>query len=115
MKSKSITFAVIPAWTFQEKEPGIHTFFEAVALAGLEEQPIRIDAKTQRALLGFAVFNRREIVVHKDGTISCVVSVAFGQDAERATYSAAIVGQAAKARKQLRPGTTGPRYFRGAQ
>jgi len=115
MITKAITFAAIPAWTYQDKAPGIHTFFEAVALARLEEQPIRIDAKTQRALLGFAVFNRREIVVHKDGTISCVVKVAFGKDAERATYSAAVVGQAAKARKQLRPGTTGPRYFRSAQ
>lgn len=113
--STPAAFAAIPAWTYEGKAPSIYTFFEAVALAGLEEQPIRLDAGTQRALLGFPVFGRRSITVHKAGSVSSVVTVAFGQDFEAATYPAALVGRAVAARKQLRPGTTGPRYFRGAQ
>lgn len=73
---------------------------------------IRLDSTTQRALLGFPVFGRRSITVHKAGTVSSVVKVAFGQDFEASTYPATLVGQAAEARKELRPGTTGPRYFR---
>jgi hypothetical protein len=109
---KANTFAALPAWTYQGKAPSVYTFFEAVALAGLEEQPIRLDSTTQRALLGFPVFGRRSITVHKAGTVSSVVKVAFGQDFEASTYPATLVGQAAEARKELRPGTTGPRYFR---
>lgn len=59
----AMVFAAIPAWTHEGKAPSIYTFFEAIALAGLEEQRIRLDAGTQRALLGFPVFvNQRPIV-----------------------------------------------------
>nr|BCU00441.1 hypothetical protein [uncultured bacterium]BCU00785.1 hypothetical protein [uncultured bacterium] len=109
----ALHFAAIPAWAYEGKAPSIYTFFEAVALAGLEEQRIRLDAETQRALLGFPVFGRRSITVHKDGQVSSVVKVCFGTDFERATYSADLVGRAAQANKQLRPGTTGPRYYAG--
>jgi hypothetical protein len=112
---KANTFAAVPAWTYEGTQPGVLTFFEAVALAGLEEQPIRLDAATQRALLGFPVFGRRSITVHKAGTVSSVVAVAFGQDFEASTYPAALVSQAAQAKKELRPGMSGPRYFRAAQ
>ncbi|MDD2811249.1 hypothetical protein [Rhodoferax sp.] len=112
---KANTFAAVPAWTYEGTTPSVFTFFEAVALAGLEEQPIRLDAATQRALLGFPVFGRRSITVHKTGTVSSVVPVAFGQDFEASTYPAALVSQAAQAKKELRPGTSGPRYFRAAQ
>nr|BCU00948.1 hypothetical protein [uncultured bacterium] len=107
------TFAAIPAWAYEGKAPSIYTFFEAVALAGLEEQRIRLDADTQRALLGFPVFGRRAITVHKTGAVSSVVKVCFGTDFEHATYPAALVGKAAQAKKQLRPGWTGPRYYAG--
>lgn len=112
---KSLPFVTIPPWAFQGKSPSIYTFFEALALAGLEEQSIRLDAATQRALLGFPVFGRRSITVHKAGMVTCSVKVCFGQDFEAATYSAALIGRAAEAKKQLRPGTTGARYLEGAQ
>ena len=113
--SAPATFAVIPAWTYQGKVPSIYTFFEAVALAGLEERPIRLDADTQRALLGFPVFGRRSLTVHKNGAVTSSIKVCFGQDFEAATYPAALIGRAVGAKKQLRPGTTGSRYLRGAQ
>lgn len=108
------TFAAVPAWTHEGKTPSIHTFFEAVALAGLEEQPIRLNSSTQCVLLGFAVFGRRSITVHKAGTVSSVLAVAFGQDFESSTYSALLVSHAAQAKKELRPGSSGPRYFQAA-
>lgn len=113
--SAPATFVVIPAWTYQGKVPSIYTFFEAVALAGLEERPIRLDADTQRALLGFSVFGRRSITVHKNGAVTSSIKVCFGQDFEAATYPAALIGRAVGAKKQFRPGTTGSRYLGGAQ
>ena len=100
----------VPGWTYQEKVPSIYTFFEAIALAGLEERPIRLSASLQRSLLGSAVFGRRAIVVRSDGTIQCTIVVGFGRDFETAVWSAKTVQQAASARKQLRPGTTGGGY-----
>lgn len=109
----AMVFADIPAWTYEGKAPSVYTFFESIALAGLEEQRIRLDAETQRVLLGFPVFGRRAITVHKTAEISSVVRVCFGTDFERSIYPAALVGRAAEAKKQLRPGTTGPRYYSG--
>ena len=74
---------------------------------------VKSQLRSHWALLGFPVFGRRSITVHKDGQVSSVVKVCFGTDFERATYSADLVGRAAQANKQLRPGTTGPRYYAG--
>lgn len=107
------SFTEVPAWTFEGQRPGKHTFFEAIALAGMEGKRIRLSADTQRALLGYAVFGRRQIVVHRDGTVECTVSCCFGLDFESAQWSAATVSAAAQARKQLCPGMSGGRYFEG--
>jgi hypothetical protein len=101
---------VIPDWTYETKAPGVLTFFEAIALAGLQETAIKLDAATQRALLGFAVFGRREITVHADGSVESVISTCFGCDYERAIYGADTIRQAIQAKKQLRPGTFGGHY-----
>ncbi|WP_395828000.1 hypothetical protein [Collimonas sp.] len=84
---KANAFAALQAWTYQGKAPSVYTFFEAVALAGLEEQPIRLDSTTQRALLGFPVFGRRSITVHKAGTVSSVVKVALAEKAHCQGFS----------------------------
>lgn len=111
----SLTFdakiAVIPSWTFKNKEPSVYTFFESVSLAGLEEKRIKLSAAMQRTLLGCVVFGRRELIVHKDGSDESSVETGYGHDMESAIWSAEVVQRAAKANKQLRPGTTGKRYF----
>jgi len=108
---KNLPPAVIPAWTYEGKAPGVLTFFESIALAGLENQPIKLAAADQRLLLGSVVFGRREVVVHENGTVECSVDTGFGRDSDSAIWSANVVGLAAAAGKQLRPGTTGPDYF----
>lgn len=103
--------AVIPSWTYVGAAPSVYTFFEAVALAGMEGRPVRLSATLQRALLGSVVFGRREVVVHDNGTVECTVGVSFGQDFETATWSARTIQLAASLNKQLRPGTSGPNYL----
>ncbi|AJY03062.1 hypothetical protein SB768_25145 [Burkholderia sp. SIMBA_043] len=106
-----IQFDTVPTWTYEGKVPSKYTFFEAIALAGLEGKPIRLDAGTQRALLGFAVFGRREIIVQEDGSVRCAVSLCFGTDYEIALWRAEILQGAAAAKRQLHPAVSGSRYF----
>lgn len=103
--------ADIPAWTYEGKEPSIYTFFESIALAGLEEKRIRLSAACQRLLLGSAVFGRRAIVVNLNGTIECTTSAAFGLDYNEAVWRANTVRLAAQAHKQLHPGACGEKYY----
>lgn len=104
-------FTKIPAWTFEGKNPSKYTFFESIALSGLEGVEIRLNTATQKKLLGANVFGNRAIKVSNIGTVTCTISCAFGRDFERATYSADIVQRAAIANKQLRPGWTGASYY----
>lgn len=106
-----IQFDTVPAWTHEGKVPSKYTFFEAIALAGLEGKRIRLDANTQRALLGFAVFGRREIIVQEDGSVQCTVSLCFGTDYEIALWNAETLQGAAAAKKQLHPAASGSQYF----
>lgn len=108
-----VAVTAIPEWTYKGKPPSIYTFAEAIALSGLEGQAIRLDAATQRALLGFPVFGRRSLVLLPSGEIESTVSVCFGTDSETAKYSAATVKRAALAQKELRPGSSGPRFLNG--
>ena len=103
--------AAIPAWSYAGKVPSIYTLVESIALAGLEGQYIRLSAADQQVTLGYAVFGRRVIKVQGDGTVECVVDAGFGRDQDSASWPAATVQAAATARKQLRPGTSGPGYF----
>ena len=111
MRKTKLSFAVIPPWTFEGKTPGKYTFFEAIALAELENKPLRLDTATQRALLGSSVFGKRLIVVDGSGFVTCSVSLAFGLDFDEATYSANVIQEAINQHKQLRPGTTGRRFL----
>lgn len=103
--------AIIPSWTYEGKTPGVLTFFESIALAGLEGQKIKLSADIQRTLLGGVVFGRREISVLPDGTVKCVISTTFGLDYEEATWSASVLTLALQAQQQLRPGTFGANYY----
>lgn len=103
--------AAIPPWAYEGATPSVYTFFEAIALSNLEGRDIKLDAETQRALLGFPVFGRRVIRVKPEGVVESTVTVSFGQDFESGTYSADMIRRAASAQKQLRPGTTGRKYL----
>lgn len=112
MNMRSSKVAELPAWTYQGKTPSKYTFFEAVALAGLEGKPFRLNAADQKALLGHPVFGKRAIVVDgQENTVTSVISVCFGTDFERAVYPADVIQLAIDHKKQLRPGTSGPKYL----
>lgn len=106
-----VAVAEIPQWTYEGKTPSVFTFFESVALAGLEGDAIRLSSGDQRRLLGHVVFGRRMIKVQRDGTIESTVSTSFGRDAETAKWSAWTLQIAAGAKKELHPSTIGHRYF----
>jgi hypothetical protein len=110
-KRRAVPAATIPDWTHAGKSPGVLTFFESIALAGLEDQRIRLSAIDQRKLLGVVVFGRRPITVHKDGTVECTVDTGFGRDSDTAVWSANTIRLAADAGQQLCPKTSGPGYF----
>lgn len=111
MKRPTLRFCEVPDWTYAGAKPGILTFFEAMALANLEERAVRLSASLQRKLLGFPVFGRREITVLKSGEVRSVVSTGFGMDCEAAVYSPGTIRRAVENQKQLRPGTTGARFL----
>ena len=103
-------FATIPDWAMPTK-PDTLALFEAVALADLEDQWIRLDATTQRALIGFPVFGKQEFQISKAGELRISRQTCFGADSEVAEYSLARVSKAASARLKLSPGTFGPGYL----
>lgn len=97
-------FTPIPDWTYTDKTPGALTFFESIALAGLEEKTIRISAKDQRALLGFVVFGKRAIFVRNTGVVESYIKVCFGTDYEYSEYTPQMIKDAILNKKQLCPG-----------
>ena len=107
---KPLTFANIPAWTLPSV-PSALSFFESISLAGLEGQWIRLDAATQKALLGGVVFGKQEICVNDAGGVSVSRSVCFGQDSEDATYEISSIRAALEQKKLLSPGVSGARYL----
>lgn len=107
--------AQVPPWAYEGKTPGVLTFFEAMALAGLEEQALWLDARTQRQLLGYPIFGRRRIEVLKAGVVRMSVPVCFGTDREVAVYSARVLAEAAAAGLALHPAVEGPGYFAKAR
>lgn len=110
MRKTTIKFESIPEWTYEGKKPNIYTFFESIALAGLEDKWIRISADDQRKILGYPVFGKREIRVN-DGYVESIIKVCFGTDFERAKYSAKKIEMAVDSEKQLCPGYTGEKYM----
>lgn len=110
-RQNQIQYAEIPAWAIEGKTASIYTFFEAIALAGLENKKIKLSSAMQRKLLGCVVFGRRPITVLDNAMIQCTVDVCFGQDWETAEWTADTVRRAAEAGKQLCPKRSGPGYF----
>lgn len=104
--SKQITFAALPDWVFPAK-PDALALYEAIALAGLEGQWIRLSADTQRRLIGSNVFGKQEMRLNADGTFEVIISTCFGADSEQSSYSANVINGAASAGKRLSPGYSG--------
>jgi hypothetical protein len=57
-------------------------FFEAVALASLEDNWIRLPAPAQRHFFGKVLFGNKAIKVSNDGKVTVFWTVAFGRDYE---------------------------------
>jgi hypothetical protein len=107
---KTAAFTTIPEWAMPQA-PGRLSFFETIALAGLEGVEIRLSAATQRALLGFPVFGKQSIKVNADGTVTVARVTCFGTDYEISEYAAQHIERAANAKLRLSPGTFGPGYL----
>lgn len=105
-------FTPIESWAVP-KSAGVLSFFETIAVQDLENKEIRLDASTQRALIGFPVFGKQCIRVNSDGLVTVRRSVAFGQDSEERTYSPRELDYARTHQLHLVPHTTGPGIFAG--
>ena len=106
----ALTFTSAPAWAMPTA-PHATALFEVAVLAGFEGQWVRLDAATQRALMGFPVFGRQSIRVNAGGTVTVCRSACFGTTSETCEYPAARITAAATARKRLSPGVFGPAYL----
>lgn len=102
-------FTAIPTWAIPKKADR-WTFFETIALLGLENQWIRLSAADQRSLLGVAVFGKQEFMVDEMGTVSIRRVTCFGMDSERADYNPIKIRDAVSQNKKLSPGVFGPSY-----
>ncbi|MND85947.1 hypothetical protein D3C80_778920 [compost metagenome] len=105
-----IQFDTIADWAMP-KSAGILSFFETIALSDLEDKEIRLDAKTQRAVLGFPVFGKQVFRVNSDASVTVRISIAFGQDYEERTYSPREIDYARLNKLYVRPFTSGPGHF----
>lgn len=95
----------VPAWAYAGQSPGKYAFFAAMALAGLEDKAIRLDAATQRALLGAPLFGKRAFRVDsKTGTIRVMKSTCFGTDAHTGDYPPAMIQLALNQQREFNPG-----------
>lgn len=105
-------FTEIESWAVP-KFAGTLSFFETIAVSDLENKEIRLDAKTQRAVIGFPVFGKQPFRVNSDGGITVSKSVAFGRDSEERTYTPRELDYARMHNLKLVPHTTGPGIFAG--
>ena len=101
-------FTEIESWTYEGKEPGVYTFFEALELSQLTNKKIRLSSETQMKLLGANVFGKRQINVDEKGDISMSVSVCFGTDRERVMFPWTEVRRAIAEGKQIHPQCPNP-------
>ncbi len=108
----AIQYTSIPAWTYTGKTPSRLTFFESIALAGLEGQWIRLSIGDQRATLGRNVFGKQEIKVDDCGNVKVRRSAAFGKDFELQEYPPYEIARALTEGKEIAPGKYGPKYLR---
>jgi len=105
-----IAFTAIESWAVP-KSAGVLSFFETICLSDLEGKEIRLDAKTQRAVIGFPVFGKQAFTVNEDGTVTVRKSIAFGQDSEERTYCAREVDYARLNNLRMEPSAQGPGIF----
>ena len=106
-----VQVAEVPEWTYARSKPSKYTFFAALAVAGLEDRHIRLNAATQRALLGAPVFGRRVLRVDsKTGMVQVMSSTCFGTDINSGDYPPSIVQFAADQKKACNPGFWGDVY-----
>nr|DAF93619.1 MAG TPA: hypothetical protein [Myoviridae sp. ctshb19] len=105
-----IEFTAIADWTIA-KHAGVLSFFETIALSDLEGKQIRLDAKTQRAVIGFPIFGKQLFRVNDDGSATVFRTIAFGQDWEERTYSAREMDYARLNKLRMEPSAQGPGIF----
>lgn len=98
---------VIPDWAIDSR-PGVDNFFAAMALAGLENIPVRLSLGQQIALLGSACFGRQAVTVLRSGGVMVSRSLAFGRDYITGVYTPADIAKAARHGLAIRPGEQGP-------
>jgi hypothetical protein len=103
-------FTNIPDWAIPKKADR-YTFYETMALLGLENQWVRLSAAMQRALLGTNVFGKQQFMVDDLGVVTVSRSSCFGMDCEIAQYDAIRVRAAVEQNKKLSPGVFGPGYL----
>ena len=73
------SFRHFPIATLPKTTPDEIGFFEAIALAGLEKQHVRIPAATQRRHFGCVPFGRLAVRV-ENGTCRTIKAMDFGRD-----------------------------------
>jgi len=109
-RNRRIAFTAIEDWAVP-KTAGTLSFFETICLSSLEGKEIRLDAKTQRAVIGYPVFGKQPFTVNVDGTVTVRKSIAFGQDSEERKYCAREVDYARLNKLRMEPGTQGEGIF----
>ena len=110
MNRKPLAFTSIPAWTMPAAA-GALSFFETIALAGLEGQWVRLSAADQRAILGSNVFGKQAFRVKPEGDVEVMRKTAFGMDSEIASYDLYEVKRAIERRLRVSPGVSGGGYL----
>lgn len=112
MEIKKLVFAELPDFVFPDA-PHRGAIFEAIALAGLEGQWIRLSADTQRRLMGHPVFGKQAFRVLDNGNIEVTYKNCFGSNSEFQEYTATYLWAAAEAKKCVSPGASGGKYYSG--
>jgi hypothetical protein len=110
MNANPVKFNAIPAWTLPTT-PDSLALFECIALAGLEGQWIRLDAATQRAIMGANVFGKQQIRIDADGELCVRRSTCFGTMFEVGHPLLANLRRAIAESLRLSPGVFGQGYL----
>lgn len=101
-KRAKIKFTDVPEWAIDKTRKDGPSMASAFALADLEDQWLRLSSATQRAILGYPVFGKQEILVEDSG-VQVRRSAAFGTDSARTRFSWTAVTRAARDERKLLP------------
>ena len=80
-KPNLVPLSQLPTWTYVGLPRDLYTLAAALTLAGLENQWIRLSARTQRAVIGRPFFGKRRFGLF-GGQFRTVRVVCFGLDYE---------------------------------